>query len=50
MKNTSYKKSYRVKVHGNAQPWGQWSEVISSVKVENRRCRKAGKVICQKAI
>ena len=50
MKNNSYKKSYRTTVRGNAVPYGQWSETVSSSKRENKRCRKAGKVLCQQAI
>ena len=50
MKDKSYKKNYRINAHGNAYPYGQWSETVSTAKVENRKCRRAGKVICQLAI
>ena len=47
MKNNSYKKNYRTTTHGNAQPYGQWTETVSTAKAENRRCRRANKVLCR---
>ena len=45
MMRSAFKKEVRTTFHGNAYPWGQWTERVRTVKQGNRAFRRKGKKI-----